>query len=157
MPETGMDRDLYIRERGIAALGGTRGWATFVGVIALVSGVLGIINVMLFLASPRSLFADMPARFAGLRQFLSIAVVVWNVVVYGLVSWFALAFARALATNVTRSDGGGLETALWWQRRYWTLQGVLTIVAMVVFVLALLLPLVLFALSNSPLVTASAP
>src|SRR5699024_4892691 len=64
-----------------------------------------------------------------------------------LFAWFALQYGRGIKACLEQRSGERLEEALWWQRRYWTLQGVLMIIGMVVAVLgivtAIVLPLII--------------
>jgi hypothetical protein len=148
MTEAKINGERGIGERGIAALHSTRSWAKFVGVVAIVGGVISIINTAVVLWFPRPLPANAPQYLAGMRQAIGISGIVFTLVVYGLAAWFALAYGRGLTTGLSHTDGSGLEAALWWQRRYWTLQGVLTIVAIVVLVLLLVTPFILFVVGN---------
>jgi hypothetical protein len=138
MSESAQDIISRVGPRGVEALRRTRGWARLAGVMTIAMAAITVISFLVHLGLSFDRATRLPLNVnTSLGYGLGILVAVWTVVVGGLGGWFALAYARGLETDLRRANGGGLEDALWWQRRYWTLQGVLTIIFIVLFVLGI--------------------
>ncbi len=127
-----------VNAAGIAALRATRPWALFAGIVALVLAALGVIDACVYsLGSPPALPSGTPPHVAAMVSGLATLGAVVGVVVNGLFAWFALRYGRGIKLSLEGASGERLEEALSWQRRYWTLQGVLMIIMIIVFVCAI--------------------
>ncbi|MGH8274129.1 MAG: hypothetical protein ACRES9_07750 [Gammaproteobacteria bacterium] len=113
-----------------------------VGIVAIVAAVVTVANAVVYfpLQHHHSTHSIVP-----LDEGIVVVGAIVNVVIYGLTAWFALQYGRGLASSMRNKDAAELEAALWWQRRYWTLQGVLMIVFIVFSVLAAAAPIILVA------------
>lgn len=110
-------------------------WARLAGIAALAAAVLTVVDALMYLILPHAQPANAPPYFAALGEGVVVAGAVVNFVIYGFSGWFALQYGRGLAASLGGADAARLEAALWWQRRYWTLQGVLMIIFIAIFVL----------------------
>ncbi|HEX5313905.1 MAG TPA: hypothetical protein VFX38_03225 [Gammaproteobacteria bacterium] len=120
--------------RGLALLASTRRWAIVVG---LVFAIFAALMIASYLAR---FFGDRPANLSPeIWKFSRIALLVLAVLVLllqGALSCFALQYGRRIGHSLARMDPVLLETALWWQRRFWTLQGALIMAVLILWGLA---------------------
>ncbi len=132
--------------RAIQALGATQRWARFAGTamfgVALLKIIVAAIKFPQYRAQLISGAMHGDAA-AGMAAYIFAGAV--TVACYCLVGWFALRYARRLDRvkppwKPTPEDIAG---ALGAQHRYWRLQGVLWIIGLALFVLAVILGVVL--------------
>jgi sterol desaturase/sphingolipid hydroxylase (fatty acid hydroxylase superfamily) len=143
MPEIEASETPRIHAAGIAALRATRPWALFVGIVALVLAAIGVINAFIYsLGPPLKLPPGTSAQVSALASGFATLSAIVGVVVYGLFGWFALQFARKIKASLSAANPEKLEEALWWQRRYWTLQGILLIVTIIIAVLVFIVSII---------------
>jgi len=125
--------------RSIQALAATQTWARLAGisllVLACVELALGIANLFHHPAfpgnmpiSPRDMF-----KFTALNSMLEVAAIT----IYAVTGWYALRYARRLqrVRQPARPKSEDIAVALGAQQRYWRLQGVATIVFIVLSML----------------------
>ncbi len=136
MIETEADVPPRLGPRGVAALRASRPWALLVGIIAFVLAALGVVDAFVFsLVGLPDLSARGELHAASLVTGFATLSALIGVVICGLSGWFALQYGRRVKSGLDEASPQQLEAALWWQRRYWTLQGILMVVLIVVAVL----------------------
>lgn len=150
MEETGLTPALTPRAK--RALGATHSWAYFMGValfcIALLATIRNVLNLFGLLRRFHAgviSHAVLVGGIAGLA--LSILVAFGFNVILG---WFALRYGNRLEKIkiLERPSADDIAAAIGAQQRYWRLQGVLTIVSMALFVLAIILAIVAVAITH---------
>lgn len=131
---------LRIGQSGIGTLKRTRPWALFVGIIAFVGAAANIFKLLqLLLAAPSSyLPASVPSSMAPFIFTEQLVASVVGVGIGCLFGWFALRYSHHLKTCMETMDPRRLEDALWWQKRYWTLQGGVVILCIVLAIVGMI-------------------
>ena len=132
-------------ERGIEALRRTRPWALFTGIMAFIFAAYSLFNASVYMffrphfplgTSSQQLPPEVVAAVVKLLFVAGIVTGIVGLCVNCLFGWFAIQYGRSIKSSLERGSAEGLESAMWWQRRYWTLQGVMLIVGIVVAILA---------------------
>ncbi len=138
---------LGVSGRGLEALRGTRRWALLVAIFMLLTMAAGIAGNLIYAA--RGL--GPPGVSPELRQavrFMHLGFAICALFIDGAFAWFALQYARRLGASLRTGDSAALEAAFWWQRRFWTLQGVLIIVFIALYIIGIFAAIVLVALHH---------
>lgn len=133
-----------IHEKSIAALRATRPWALVVSVVALVLAAASLVHLFVYsLAGLQVLPAGSPQYLTVMFSGFLVVGAILGLVANALFAWFSLQYGRGIKATLEQQSAERLEEAMWWQKRYWTLQGVLVIVGIVLAVVAVIaLPII---------------
>lgn len=126
-----------IGPRGISAMRRTRPWALLISIIVLIGVAINLVDLFVRVLAPMPIVApDVPQKMVSVIITTSIVFGIAGIVVGSLGAWFALQYGRRIKVCLDTMSSQTLEDALRAQRHFWTFQGVMMIVGIVVAISA---------------------
>lgn len=136
-PETGL-KGINLNESGINHLKETRAWTNFLSILGFV--FLGLMTLIMIIGLIASGFAKQ-SPYAGIASGFAFLVMALFIALYYFPFYYLLSFSRNAKIAVTNQDPSYLTEALRYLKLHYRFMGILAIVIISLYILAILIVL----------------
>ncbi|VAW80045.1 hypothetical protein MNBD_GAMMA12-3259 [hydrothermal vent metagenome] len=127
----------------LASLGSTKPWALFIGIVIILVSLLTFIRLFSMMVLPVKMLA-LPGSIGSLVFVMMLMTGLFGISLM-LMGIYLIKYSSSIGRLLVSRDAGDLDSSILAQKKFWTLAGIVTLVAVILVVI-----LIILAISNTP-------